>query len=561
MITKLVLPKLGWTMESGKIVEYLKKEGDPIKKREPIVMIETDKVTLEVESPIDGYLRKIVVPEGQTVPVGTLIAVLADTLEEPIPEDLEEISIPSIQTGKKEEKVEAGSVLESEIKTPAKGIRIFASPRARKLAREKNVDLSNIVGTGPNGRIIERDIINYLNSRKERKIEAKTIPLEGIRKIIADKMSFSLSNIPQLTYTSEVDMSEAIRVRKYLLEQYSSEGIKITLTDIIIKAVIETIKKYPIFNSMLKDDKIIINDEINIGVAVATDRGLIVPVIHKANNKSIKEISNSVRDLANRARANKLNLDDVTGGTFTVSNLGMFGIEIFTPIINPPESAILGIGKVIEKTIVKDGQIQIAPMMQLSLTHDHRIMDGVDAAKFLQEAKRLLENPYELLNLRKEDILTTTPYDKKLIKIQNSDKASKIDLSKDTKSKTPSDKAAMKFVDMLRIRGKSILGHDPKQMGLIGGHNPHLLADFARMHRDAMHEGALSTKIKALIALAIAVIVGCESCMKWHLVEAIEAGATDEEISEALGVTIYMGGGPALMHAETVAEKLDELRL
>ncbi|MHA1271604.1 MAG: 2-oxo acid dehydrogenase subunit E2 [Candidatus Helarchaeota archaeon] len=547
MITKLLMPKLGWTMTEGKLIKWLKKPGDPIKKREPILMIETDKVTLEVESPMDGYMRKILVQENIVVPVGTVIAILSNTLEEKIPEDIEELKDTSEVIQEKAQKVvseEKEQVPMQQISTlKRKEGRIFASPRAKKLAEEKNVDLAYITGTGPNGRIIERDVIEFLEKGISFKIEGKSIPLEGIRKIIAEKMSFSLSKIPQLTYTSEVDMTEAIKVRKYLLEQYSKDNIKITLTDIIIKVVIETIKKYPIFNSTLKENEIVIQDSINLGVAVATDRGLIVPVIHNAEMKSIKDISMYVKDLASKARQNKLTLDEITGGTFTVSNLGMFGIEVFTPIINPPESAILGIGKVIDKPFVKNGKIKICPMMILSLTHDHRIMDGVDAAKFLQDVKKLLENPYTLFKV---------DHKKRLPQLKSTTAA--------PISRSSSEKAALKFVDMLKKRGETILGHIPGQMGLIGEHNPQLLSNFAKMHRDAMHAGSLSVKTKALMALAIAVIVGCESCMKWHLVEAIEAGATDEEISETLGVCVYMGGGPALMHAETVAEKLDELR-
>ncbi len=543
MITKLVLPKLGWTMEEGKIIKWLKQEGSEIKKREPILMIETDKVSLEIESPIDGFLRKIIIQENQTVPVGTVIAILSDNLEEKIPQDIESLKeVIEVSVPKKEETLE--TIPDQELQTQNQIVnRIIASPRAKKLAREHNINLALLKGTGPNGRIIERDVINFLNQEISPQIKSKTIPLEGIRKIIAKKMHYSLNEIPQLTYTSEIDMSEAIKIRKYLIDLYSSENVKITLTDIIIKAVIEAIKKYPIFNSVLDENKIVIKDVINLGVAVSTDRGLIVPVIHNASSKSIKEISMSVRVLANKARNNTLNLDDVSGGTFTISNLGMFGIEIFTPIINPPESAILGVGKIIDKPIIKEGRLKICPMMVLSLTHDHRIMDGVDAAKFLQEIKMLLEDPYSLFKLEKPK------------------SAQKEKIMAETNSlKSPKEKGALKFVEMLEKRGMNILGYKPNQMNLIGQHNPQLIANFARLHRDAMQEGALSTKTKALIALAIAVIVGCESCMKWHLVEAIEAGATNEEISETLGVTIYMGGGPALMHAETIADKLEELR-
>jgi AhpD family alkylhydroperoxidase len=332
-----------------------------------------------------------------------------------------------------------------------------------------------------------------------------------------------------------------MRLREYFLELYKNKAnIKITLTDIITKVVIEVIKRMPIFNATLIGDVIKISEQINLGVAVATDKGLIVPVIHNANEISLEEISETVRSIAEKARSSTLSLDEVTGGTFTVSNLGMFGIEVFTPIINPPEAAILGIGKIIQKPVVKENRIEICPMMILSLTHDHRIMDGVDAAKFLQNMKAILEDPYPIFNVS-PDLSRSKP-------------------SKPVAEKPATDKAAVRFVEMMKKRGHSILGHEPAQMDLIGAHNPQIIADFVRLHRDGLSEGVLPAKIKALMALSIAVVVGCESCMKWHLMEAVESGATDEEISETLAITVFMGGGPALMHSETVADYLKTLR-
>ncbi|MFX1296328.1 MAG: 2-oxo acid dehydrogenase subunit E2 [Promethearchaeota archaeon] len=539
MVTRFVMPKLGMTMEEGTIIKWLKQEGDVVQRGEMIVEIETDKVTMKLESPDTGILYKIIASEKEVVPVGRNIALITaqgeviDDISQYIKQKREvsvSVTTPSISSTLKQK---------NEVSR-----RIFISPRARKLAKTKGVDYTQIHGTGPGNRIIEKDIINVINKIAPVKIEGKSIALEGIRKIIAKKMSSSLNEIPQLTYTSEVNMTESLQLREYFLNLYKDTNIKITLTDIIIKMVIETIKKYPIFNSTLEGTVIQIKENINLGVAVATDRGLIVPVIYHAENKSIKEISMNVRRLAQKARLGTLSLDEVSGGTFTVSNLGMFGIEVFTPIINPPEAAILGIGKIIQKPTVMEGQIQISPMMILSLTHDHRIMDGVDAAKFLQDIKNFLENPYPIFN-----IAPTTVKGKVSVPVQT------------ISSKPISRKAVTRFVEMLKKRGKTILGHIPLQMDLIGGHNPNLIADYVRIHRDGLHKGVLSYKIKALMALAIAVSVGCESCMKWHLIEAIEGGATDEEIAETLGVTVFMGGGPALMHSETVAETLNELKV
>jgi pyruvate dehydrogenase E2 component (dihydrolipoamide acetyltransferase) len=539
MVTKFVMPKLGMTMEEGTIITWLKQEGEEIKRGEEIVEIETDKVTMKLETPASGILFKILADEKQIVPVGQVIALITEPNEEI--GDIDSI------IGTVEQKVTptTTSPISEPIQTKREvGARIFISPRARKLAREKGIDYTQIRGSGPEGRIIERDVLNYSDQGAPLKIEGKTIPLEGVRKIIAKKMSMSLSEIPQLTYTSEVDMTEAINLRKYLLNLYKDEDLKITMTDILAKSVVAVMKKYPIFNASMGENAIIIQDKINLGIAVATDRGLIVPVIHNVESKSLQEISRTIRILAQKARDGTLSLDDVSGGTFTLSNLGMFGIEVFTPIINPPESAILGIGKMIQKPIVKNGRIAIAPLMILSLTHDHRVMDGVDAANFLAEMKALLEDPYPVFDVDPAKIKGISP-------------PSPV---QPAPSKPVSTKAASRFVEMLKKRGTHILGHEPHQMELIGGHNPNIIADFVRMHRDGLQEGVLSSKIKALMALGIAVVEGCESCMKWHLVEALESGATDEEIAETLAVTVFMGGGPALMHSEIVASTLNELR-
>lgn len=538
MVTEVRLPRLSMTMEEGTIIKWLKSEGAEIKRGEEIVEIETDKVTLKLEAPAAGILYKILASEKQIIPVGKIIALITAPGEEITDLSSYQQEVVPVTTSTPSPALSKPIEVAKEIEG-----RIFISPRARKLAREKGIDYTQIQGSGPEGRIIEKDVLNYLNRGIPTTIEGKSIPLEGVRKIIAKKMSLSMNEIPQLTYTSEVDMTEIIKLRKYFLNLYKSDEIKLTITDLIIQVVINVIKKLPIFNASLEANTVVIKDKINLGVAVATDRGLIVPVIHDAGSKSLKQISQSVRDLAQKARSNALSLDEVSGGSFTVSNLGMFGIEVFTPIINPPESAILGIGKMIQKPIVKDGKIRIASMMILSLTHDHRVMDGVDAANFLAEMKVLLEDPYNLFNINPDQLITRTSV-----------------VLPPAAAKPLSSKGADKFVEVMKKQGEKILGYTPPQMDLIGHHNPNLIADYMRLHRDGMQSGVISSKIKELMALAIAVVVGCESCMKWHLTGAVEAGASDEEIAETLGVTIFMGGGPALMHSETVAETLNELR-
>ncbi|MHA1798166.1 MAG: 2-oxo acid dehydrogenase subunit E2 [Candidatus Helarchaeota archaeon] len=390
MITKLVLPKLGMTMTFGRLVKWLKKENDPIKKREEILEIDTDKVTLKIESPVEGYLRKILVEEKQKVPVGKILAIITTELDEEIG-DLAELL--------KEEKIEEKTTSPmpipslSQSRTIERG-RIFASPRARKLAREKNVDLNRVQGTGPNGRIIEKDIINYLERPKDITLSGikvkEILPLEGIRGLIADRMKQSLQEIPQLTLTQKVNLEIVTKVRKEINEK---DLKRITITDVFVKVIAGVLEEFPIINSTIEFGEIKILDAINIGVATATDKGLIVPVIKNANKKSIHEISREVKKLAKGARSGSLSLEDLSGGTFTITNLGMFGIEAFTPIINPPESAILGVGKIVNEVMSsKEKQFAVKPLMTLSLTMDHRPFDGHVGAQFLSRIKEIFEN-------------------------------------------------------------------------------------------------------------------------------------------------------------------------
>ncbi|MBD3228673.1 MAG: dihydrolipoyl dehydrogenase [Candidatus Lokiarchaeota archaeon] len=411
MIEKLTMPKLGWTMTKGKVIKWLKDEGNGIKKREPILKIETDKVTLDVESPIDGYLRKILVKEKITVPVGKVLALLSDSLTEELPEEIEE-EVEEVEGVEEKSRADAGIIPEkSPIATKKREGRIFASPRARKLAREEDIEIANVRGTGPNGRIIERDVQNYIEYQLSNKTQMglpviRTIPMEGIRKTIAERMTLSKRTAPSVTITMETDTSNLQMFRKMLIAQ---ENIKISFTDIIVKIVAECLRKHPIVNSTIEGSVIKIIKDINVGVAVATDRGLIVPVIKHADELSIPEISLKSREKVNKTRNGNINLNDVTGGTFTVSNLGMFDVEIFTPIINPPEAAILGIGKIIDKPISRDKKVVIRPMMQLSLTHDHRSIDGDMAAKFLGDVKQLLENPMQLIKKKELEISEKIP--------------------------------------------------------------------------------------------------------------------------------------------------------
>jgi pyruvate dehydrogenase E2 component (dihydrolipoamide acetyltransferase) len=375
------MPKLGMTMEKGIVEKWLKKEGDYVKKGESLLEIMTDKVTIEVESYHTGYLKKILAEEGKEVPVTEVIAYIGEE-DEKIPEEI---------VRKK----------------------ILASPLAKKLAKEMSIDLSKISGTGPKGRIVKADILRAaeeIKFKKKEKIEIekeidkelitpeilKTIPLTGLRKTISERMSKSASEIPHITLFIEVDISNLEKFKDKLDKETGEK--KFTYTDFIIKATAISLEKYPILNSTLKNGKIIIFKNINIGLAISIEDGLIVPIIFNSNKLSLEEIANRRIDLVNLARENRLTLKDVTGSTFTITNLGIYQVEFFSPIINPPESGILAVGAIMKKPIVnKDSKIKVKPMIKLGLAFDHRISDGAVGAKFLQYLKDILQAPDKLI--------------------------------------------------------------------------------------------------------------------------------------------------------------------
>jgi len=385
MVTKVIMPKLGETMEEGEIVKWLKKEGDRVKEGEPLLEIATDKANMEVEATTSGMVRKIVAQEGQIVPVTQTIAYITDSMDEEIPLK------------------ERGKV---EVETPAKAekeiVPIKASPLAKKLAKEKKVDLSTIKGTGPGGRIVKEDVLRAAQ-KKEAKEEGAPLAkeefsLSRIEKIMAQRMQESKKQIPHFYLTSEVNFSEAVSFRNDLLEEFEKEkGVHLSYTDLLIKACARALSKFPRINSHFKEEKVVSFSQINIGLAVATEKGLVVPVIKDVDKKDIFQIAKDRMDVVNKANENKLTLEEVEGATFTLSNLGMMEVKTFAAIINPPQVAILATGEIKEKPVVIKEKIVVAPIMEMTLSCDHRAVDGYIGAKFLQEVKRGLEKPSLLL--------------------------------------------------------------------------------------------------------------------------------------------------------------------
>jgi len=362
MVTKVVMPRLSLTMKEGTVGRWYKKEGDALEKGEPLVEVFSEKATYDLEAPASGILRKILVQEGVDVPINAPLAVIA---------------APDEAISEAELLAEAPQMVGEAER------RILASPAAKRLAKEHGIDLSLVKGSGPEGRIVEEDVKRLIKEVLGVLPKVKEIiPLTGFRKISAERVSTSFKTAPHSTVTMEVDVSKAKTLH---------DKLHVSYTTILVKAVAEALKEQPIINSTLENNQIKIFEDVNVGVAVATEKGLIVPVIRNADDKSLEEIDKAIKKLTEKAKEGKLTKDELAGGTFTITNLGMFGVEFFTPIINPPEAAILGVGRIREKPVVVNREIKTKPVMTLSLTFDHRIMDGVPAAKFLGKVKEKIE--------------------------------------------------------------------------------------------------------------------------------------------------------------------------
>jgi pyruvate dehydrogenase E2 component (dihydrolipoamide acetyltransferase) len=401
----IIMPKMGDAMEEGTLVRWLKQEGEPVKEGEPIAEIATDKATIELEAPASGILRGIRVPEGATVPINTPLAYIL-TEGETLPEE-------SKRDGATPAPAAAPQVVAppSEVKAayaPAAEERIKASPLARKIAQEHGIDLRLLQGTGPQGRIVERDVLAYLEKMRPPAPApvaappvpptpapagaARTEPLNRLRQITAQRTTEAKQTIPHFYLTMEIDMEEALALRAKLNSM--EESFRISVNDMIVKACAVALEKHPIVNASYREGQLVYPDGIHIGIAVASEEGLLVAVVRHCEGKSLRRIAQEAQTLVQKAREGKLLPDEMTGNTFTVSNLGMFDIDEFSAIINPPASAILAVGAVKKVPVVlEDGSIQPRARMKVTLSCDHRVLDGATGARFLQELKRVLENP------------------------------------------------------------------------------------------------------------------------------------------------------------------------
>ncbi len=386
MSYEVKLPRLTQTMSEGTVTRWLKAEGDAVKEREPLLEVVTDKASVDVESPTAGVLGRILVRDGD-VAVGAPIAIILAPGEKP--SDLV-VPSPAAKLVAVERAVQPDSPIPAP-RTAAPGGKLRASPVARRLAQERGVDLTLVAATGPGGLITETDVRKYLEGQggigQPANGDEEVIPLVGVRKIIADRLSLSRRTAADVTTVAEVDMTEVAELRKRL---------ELTYTAVAARAVVRALADFPILNSRLDGDRIVVGKRVHLGVAVAVNDGLVVPVIRDAGEKDLRQIGGELAELAKLGVEGKLTPQQLTGSSFTLTNSGVFGSLLFTPIINPPESAILGMGKVTSMPVVRDEQIVIRKMMYLCLTYDHRVVDGAPAVKFLQRVKELLENPNEL---------------------------------------------------------------------------------------------------------------------------------------------------------------------
>jgi pyruvate dehydrogenase E2 component (dihydrolipoamide acetyltransferase) len=416
MPTIVVLPKMGMTMTEGTLAQWLVPDGARVEKGQPIFRMLTEKINTEVEAETYGVLRHLV-SEDTTVPAGAVVGCILAQDEE-LPPELAEMAAAAVAPAPAAAAPAPVASGAGAGPLPARegGEFVRASPLARRLAEEAGIDLSQVEGTGPGGRILQEDVERAIAARREVPVApapaapaaGRTVPFKGVRRTIGQRMHESLQTMAQLTITMEVDVTEAGRMCQELSERWRSGlpagqagpdgGVSVTYTHAIVKAAALALAEHPRLNSTLEGDVIRLLDEVNVGVAVSLDEGLIVPVVRQADRKPLRQIAVEARELSEKARQGTLTVDEVTGGTFTVTTLGMYDVDVFTPIVNPPQCAILGVGRVKEVPAFEGDRVVRRSVLSLSLSFDHRVVDGAPAAEFLRRVKHYLEHPELLLS-------------------------------------------------------------------------------------------------------------------------------------------------------------------
>ena len=394
MAVKLLMPKLGLNMVEGQVTEWVKKEGDQVKKGEAIYIVETDKVTNEVEAPENGKLVKILVKEGEVVPVRQVVGILAGEGEEVDINALIAEATPGSAAESKSTQPAAAEKAATQNAAAPMGGQVMASPLAKRLAAEKGINLSEVTGSGPGGRITTEDIekanASQGSSNLTTELPGRLLPLAGVRKVVAERMAISAKTIPMVTLNSELDVTAAVNYREALKKAGKDKNEVPGFNAIFAYLSARALKEFPYLNATFTDKGIRLIDVVNIGVAVDTPEGLLVVVVRDADKKSVIEVNSELNALAERALNHKSAPTDLGESTFTITNLGMAGVDSFNPIINPPEAGILGIGRFNEKEIIKEGIAAQRFSAIFSLTFDHRVIDGAPAARFLQHFNELI---------------------------------------------------------------------------------------------------------------------------------------------------------------------------
>ena len=411
MVTKVHMEALSPTMEEGQLVQWLKSEGEEVSSGDILAEIETDKATMELVARGDGILRKIFLDAGGVSAVGSVIAVIASAdedisgIEEGSDGNGTQQALPEESSAETTQEPEVATTSEISAGTQGTGS-VKASPLARRLATEMGVDLLTVKGSGPGGRVVKRDLEGAKTAGSTgaatttwtpEENEYEDVPTSQMRKSIAKRLVTSIGPVPTFYLTVEVDMNRVIEARESMNSMLEEDGYRISVNDIVLKAVAAALRQHPNCNAQWHDNFVRRFNAVHLGVAVAIDEGLITPVIRNAHAKGIMQIASEVRELAGRARTKKLMPDEYTGSTFSVSNLGMFGIQEFTAIINPPEAGILAVGGIEETPVVVNGEVKICPRMRITMSCDHRVIDGAQGARFLATLKSMLEEPTAIL--------------------------------------------------------------------------------------------------------------------------------------------------------------------
>ncbi len=394
MADKIIVPTLGESITEATVAKWLKKAGDSVKADEAVVSLETDKVSVDVTSPKAGVLSEILAQEGSTVQVGSPLGIVGNSSSQTVPKKEEETKVTEI---KKEQKPITTNA--PEIKNKQGEL----SPAVKRIIEEKNIDITSVTGTGKDGRILKGDLVGLMGfspSPNKRKIEIgeeERVKMTRLRATIAKRLKDAQNNAAILTTFNEVDMSMIIQIRKDNKDEFEKRyGVKLGFMSFFVKACVNALQSFPSVNAEVQGEEIVYKNYYNIGVAVGTDKGLVVPVLGNADELSFAEIEKEITNLGSKARNNQLSIDELQGGTFTITNGGIYGSMLSTPIINPPQSGVLGMHNIVQRAVVINGKIEVRPIMYLALSYDHRIIDGKEAVSFLVRVKEILEDPRRL---------------------------------------------------------------------------------------------------------------------------------------------------------------------